>query len=366
MNEKAEDLTIAELCIVFQDRNKQIFGERTTAPKHQPLDKINRRAVSTAQPSSRPQDRKPQQTRQMSKHAVAHKHKEQRSVEETLFQTSQSEINFSSNSTNPGLQKISQQGRQVVKKSLAYPHHSGKTTKQPQFCRHATNRYQPRKTQQVSKVTKPNVGTTHDEESRDTSTTFQLQVPQYTKAGKQRNSQQVVVRRVTKPSLVRQHVFEQRSGGRRETLTRRQWCRRPGLGQSVTAVRVAGDGRVDKVMVTEAATSKGIAIGQNCTSRAVVTLHEEYNKKLVTSYKLQEQAVYTHQKKARDGQVTTTPKSSRNVIINMNQVKRGRRAAIQHATNDNDISGARRDGLCKQTDPTQPELAFIRVLRKRF
>lgn len=365
MNEKAEDLTIAELCIVFQDRNKQIFGERTTAPKHQPLGKINRRAVSTAQPSSRRQDRKHQQTRKMSKHAVAHKHKEQRSVEETLFQTTQSQI--SSNSTNRGLQKISQPGRQVVKKSLAYPHHSGKTTKQPQFSRHATNQDQPRNTQQARKVTKPNVGTTHDEESRDRSTTSQLHVPQYTKAGKQRNSQQVVVRRVTKPSLVRQHVFEQRSGGRRETLTRRQWCRRPGLGQGVTAVRVAGDGRVDKIMVTEAATSKGIAIGQNCKSRAVVTLHEEYNKKLVTSYKLQEQAVYTHQKKARDGQVTTTPKSSsRNVIINMNQVKRGRRAAIQHATNDNDISGARRDGLCKQTDPTQQELAFIRVLRKRF
>ena len=42
-----------------------------------------------------------------------------------------------------------------------------------------------------------------------------------------------------------------------------------------------------------------------------------------------------------------------------------RRVAIQQESDDYDYPG-RRNGLCAGTDPSQQELTFIRVLRKRF
>ena len=78
------------------------------------------------------------------------------------------------------------------------------------------------------------------------------------------------------------------------------------------------------------------------------------------------QAACKQQTKTRDDRMTVTAKD--NGVLTRNQVKSGRRVAIQRETNDHVQHEylARRDGLCNQTGPSQQELTFIRVLRKRF
>ena len=146
-----------------------------------------------------------------------------------------------------------------------------------------------------------------------------------------------MTRKMTKLPLPRHLDVEERGGSKGETLTCRQWCRRSGLDQQMKPGPVNRNGQVAIVMLP------GRTAGNNGG-------HQVTNKA---------------QRKARNGQMTMPSKGSRVVMMDMTQAKAGRRVAIQFGNNDND-SFARGHGLCKDTDPAQKELTFMRVLRKRF
>lgn len=168
-----------------------------------------------------------------------------------------------------------------------------------------------------------------------------------------RITQQLRASKMTKPPLPQKQNAEDRRGDGGEPLIRRQVCRRPRVWQRITAVRVTRDGHVDMVMLTDAPAVK--------ESHAVVKGHGTFK----NSQGIKEhQAAYKQQ--TRDERITVTAKDIG--VLTRNQVKKGHRVAFQRANNDHvqHQYSARRDGLCKQTGPSQEELTFIRVLRKRF
>ena len=156
-------------------------------------------------------------------------------------------------------------------------------------------------------------------------------------------------RRMTKPFLVRQQDVGQRSG---KTMIHKQWYRRPVLAQHTRAGPIAGHGHVaSSTTVPKEATSKERAASQYRKSLVLIKNHGTKG----------HQAAAKHQSEARGDQMK--PKANR--VVTVNHMRPGRRFATQHGNDDHDHS-ARRDGLCKLTDPTQQELIFIRVLRKRL
>ena len=174
-----------------------------------------------------------------------------------------------------------------------------------------------------------------------------------------RINQQLRASKMTKPPLPQKQIAEDRRSDGGEPL---QVCRRPREGQRITAVRVTRDGHVDMVMVTDApAVKEGTRTQFIRKSHAVVKGHGTFK----NSQGIKEhQAAYKQQ--TRDERITVTAKDIG--VLTRNQVKTGRRVAFQCANNDHvqHQYSARRDGLCKQTGPSQEELTFIRVLRKRF
>ena len=178
-----------------------------------------------------------------------------------------------------------------------------------------------------------------------------------------RITQQLRDSKMTKPPLPQKQNAEDRRNDGEEPLIRRQVCRRPRVGQRITAVRVK-DGYVDMVMVTDAPVVKeGTRAQYIRKSQAVVKRPGLFKNSQGTK---EHQAAYKQQKIARDERITVTAKDIG--VWTRNQVKTGRRVAFQRANNDHvqHQYSARRDGLCNQTGPSQEELTFIRVLRKRF
>ena len=142
-----------------------------------------------------------------------------------------------------------------------------------------------------------------------------------------------MMRRMTKPQLVRQHDVDHRSG---ETMICRHWCRRNGLDHRIRAGPVGGQRDVaTRIMVIKEATSKEGVIGQYHKSEAVLARHEPLTE---IQGKNGHQATTKHQAtKARDDQMI--PKAS--VVVIVNQVRLVRRVAIQHGNNDNNVSARR-------------------------
>ena len=168
---------------------------------------------------------------------------------------------------------------------------------------------------------------------------------------------------MTKPPLLQKQNAEDRRSDGGEPLIRRQVCRRPRVGQRITAVRVK-DGYVDMVMVADAPVVKEETRAQYIRkSQAVVKGRGTFKN---SQEPKEHQAAYKQQTIARDERITVTAKDIG--VLTRNQVKKGRRVAFQRANNDHvqHQYSARRDGLCNQTGPSQEELTFIRVLRKRF
>ena len=344
-----------ELCEVFQDKNKQTLGERAPAPKQEPLD--------VAGPASFKKTVPPRLSRiQLTSHPLMNcKSLTLSSWVDPCELRKQADPH--SNPTTPpsvtqGHERKTQQIKKITNLTLTHAEQwnaaesSMSTSRSQSMSSHCSNQRRQEIPHQVSRVAKHSSA----KQNPAGATTY---VP---KQDKQGSSRQSIVRRMTKLPTAG-HVEEQRRGPSVDTLIRRQWSRRPGVGQRMAAVRGTTNDCMDTVMVTKTATRKEAAIGQYPYLRAEWTRNVSLsNKQEAGDY----QPVYTHQK-ARDGQMTTMPsKTSQIVIMAMNEVKTGRRVAIQHGTNDNDISGVRRNGLCRQTDPAQRELTFIRVLRKRF
>ena len=178
-----------------------------------------------------------------------------------------------------------------------------------------------------------------------------------------RITQQPRASKMTKPPLPQKQNTESKRSDGGEPLIRRQVSRRPRVGQRITAVRVR-DGYVDMVMVTDAPVVKeGTRAQYIRKSQAVVKRPGTFKNSQGTK---EHQAANTQQTIARDERITVTAKDIGG--LTRNQVKTGRRVAFQLANNDHvqHQYSARRDGLCNQTGPSQEELTFIRVLRKRF
>ena len=181
----------------------------------------------------------------------------------------------------------------------------------------------------------------------------------------QRITQRPRASKMTKPPLPQKQNTESKrwcsDGG--DPLIRRQVSRRPRVGQRITAVR-ARDGYVDMVMVTDAPVVKeGTRAQYRRKSQAVVKRPGTFKNSQGTK---EHQAANKQQTIARDERITVTAKDIG--VWTRNQVKTARRVAFQRANNDHvqHQYSARRDGLCNQTGPSQEELTFIRVLRKRF
>ena len=269
---------------------------------------------------------------------------------------------ISAQCTNQDQQRNVQRARRITKQPvvhriIAEQRNSGgirNPTLEAHVSAQCTNQDQQRKTKVIRKVAKPPAVRQQRAGQKTGYTASQRQFLQSTNQEQRRNTQHVMGR-MPKSLLLRQQDVEQKSGGSEETMIRRQWYRPPGVAQRMRAAPIAEHGYVaTSTKVPKEATSKDGAIRQNCKSQAVLVLTKHQGKN-------GHQAAPKHQSEARGDQM----KHKANRAVTVNHMRPGRRVAIQQEDNNHNPS-ARRDGLCKLTDPAQQELIFIRVLRKRF
>ena len=290
MTRKGKEISMMELCKVFQDRNKLIFGER-------------------AQPA-----------------------RQQRPVNDT-------------NCT-----KTYQVKRKMTRITSVQQHDNEVFSTQ---CRKHDQLSKPQPARRLPKLY---VARSNDAEQRDVSTASQFPAPQF-RTQKQRriNTQKVMVREMNKPSLPPTLDVDLRTGGRGETFIHKQRCRRHGMEQLFRGVPEDGHDQVNIRMITE----NEAVIVQHRKSQAVVKQAELLMNKNETEG---HRNVQKHLETATSHDIQT--RSSRTVTRNMNQGMQGRRVAVQNGSTYHECS-TRRNGV-RQTNSTQQELAFIRVLRKRF
>ena len=368
MSTEDKELSIMELCGIFQDRERRIFGvvAQPSAAEHQrPLDvarcsssengehswlqessddftsisiretRQSRIRWAKSLPNSNTQcedvadnEGPSKHVRTITKDSIVQGNvpKPSKAVGLTLH-SNQAQPKIALKASNQGLRRKSP-ARRITKQHTVHANVAQQrkaewsrysSVKTQIFTQHA-NQSDQRKTQRASKLTH-----------------LQPHVLQSTHQEQRRTTQQFLTRKMTKPPLARHLDIEERGKNKGETLTHIQWNRRPGLDQQMKPGPVSGNGHVAIVMLPgRTADNNG---GHQITDKP--------------------------QRKARDGQKTMPSKNSRVVMMDMTQARAGRRVAIQFGNNDNDYS-SRRNGLCKDTDPAQKELTFMRVLRKRF
>lgn len=145
-----------------------------------------------------------------------------------------------------------------------------------------------------------------------------------------------------------------------EKATSRQRYRRRAkiTPPSRPAPEATDDGRLAiSCAATGTVTGRKRPVVQNHESQGKMTQQEALKKSQTSS---SHNTVYMHRCSTRATQITTA------TTTRENQVRPGRRIALQNESGYNDCY-ARRDGLCHHTDASeQHELTFIRVLRKRF
>ena len=324
--------------------------------------------ISTKSTDQELPKKKWQDLRKITEMAVVSEHEaEQKSTGVTWFSSTQHQI--STQSTNEDQQvKTQQVQRRITKMNVARQHQTTnqqvqrKGTKIALDHQHQTTT-QDRKTaksQQVRRVTKLYIEQPHDAEQRTANTAIQHHVPHFRAQEQRRVTQKVMIRKLTKPPLPRTLDVEVRSGESEETMIHKHRRRRPRIGQRLRAVPEAVQHQANMVMSREKAASNETAIARQYRNSPEAIKQVE----LLTN-KDEHKGNKNASKHLENAHNDQTKRRSRIVIMNVNQGTQGRRVAIQHGNNDNECS-ARRNALCKQTDPTQQELTFIRVLRKRF
>ena len=159
--------------------------------------------------------------------------------------------------------------------------------------------------------------------------------------------EQVLIRRMSRFSMTRRHNDEvETNGGARKAVIQQKSARRPGVIQPMARWP-------NPVGIQQASTEEdAVHVSRYPRSRTMLT-----RGKLSRNYMEINQA-----------------KNNRSVVkvgirpVNESykvKIFKRRRVAIQQESDDYDYPG-RRNGLCAGTDPSQQELTFIRVLRKRF
>ena len=146
--------------------------------------------------------------------------------------------------------------------------------------------------------------------------------------------EQVLIRRMSRFSMTRRHNDEvETNGGARKAVIQQKSARRPGVIQAST--------EEDAVHVSRYPRSRAM-LTQGKLSRNYMEINQAKNNRSVAK-------------------VGIRPVNESCKV----KIFKRRRVAIQQESDDYDYPG-RRNGLCAGTDPSQQELTFIRVLRKRF
>lgn len=269
---------------------------------------------------------------------------EQRNTEVVLSSVEPSEAQH--NTLQDHLNKFQQVQKQYATMALA--HHS-------QSPNQADQRW---KKQQTRKVTGLSIRSSHNDEQVLGYTRPLLEGPQRTAQDQRRITHQMMIRRPTiQPPKEKQLVIGHRNSVIGETLIRRQWGRRPGIGQHLRSVPEDWHGPPE--MSIEKAPKNETSI---CLTHKPHAMLKQVKQASPLHNKPKSKGQY-NLKCQRNDQVER--KSCRIVITNTNQGMQGRRVAIQHGSSDHECSG-RRNAVSKQRDSVQKELTFIRVLRKRF
>ena len=196
--------------------------------------------------------------------------------------------------------------------------------------------------QQTRKVTGLSIRSSYNDEQVLGYTRPLLQGPQCTAQDQRRITQQMMIRRLTKqPPMEKQLVIGHRNSVTGETLIRKQWSRRPRIGQHLRSVPKAWHGPPEMSMSIENAPNNETSIYLTHKPHAMLKQVEQDSP---LDNKPKSKGHYNLKCQPND---QIKPKSCRIVIMNMNQGMQGRRATIQHGSSDYECSG-RRNALCKQ------------------
>ena len=159
--------------------------------------------------------------------------------------------------------------------------------------------------------------------------------------------EQVLIRRMSRFSMTRRHNDEvETNGGARKAVIQQKSARRPGVIQPMARWP-------NPVGIQQASTEED----------AVHVSRYPRSRTMLTRGKLSRNYMEINQAK-NNRSVAKVGIQPVNESCKVKIFKR-RRVAIQQESDDYDYPG-RRNGLCAGTDPSQQELTFIRVLRKRF